>query len=131
MPDYKTYCQRGAKGKQESSKDSDGNVINAKDFSPWRRIREARNIEALFTDEHANIVREKWLEQSGDVEAGAQRVAHQSQHKDDVNLDTRQRPAEKGSQHSPWRNPPRRPVQEQFQPVLSRNLLRGAHGLQY
>src|SRR5579859_3668930 len=76
MPRHKTYCQRGAKRKQESNEDSHGNVINAKDFSSWRRLREARNIEALLADEHANIVREKRLKQSGDVEAGAQRVAH-------------------------------------------------------
>src|SRR5579864_4199702 len=107
MPNDKAYCQRGAKGKQESNEDSQGNVINAKDFSSWRRLREARNIEALFADEHANIVRAKWLEQSSDVEAGGQRVAHQRQHKDDVTLDSRQRPAEKSSQHSPGRNPPR------------------------
>src|SRR6476660_7907364 len=84
----KTYCDRGAQGKQESQEDRHGNVINTQDFRSWRRLREARKIEALFADEHANVVREQWLEQSGDVETGAQRIAQQCQHKDDIALNS-------------------------------------------
>ncbi len=55
---------------------------------------------------HANVVREKWLKQSRDVETGAQRIAQQCQHKDDIALNAGKRPAEKRAQHAPGRNPP-------------------------